>query len=251
MESRNIVKPLKLWHSVLLFMIPALFGIFAQYVLWPYLVQAGLSQENAYNSAYLLVFVGLLVAVFSALRLEALSLKWAPIKERLRLEPMTWKQWKWTLLFLFLYILLGYVLGSLAGMVYGYFQFWPPDADVPLTNIPFVLILLVFNIISEELWWRGYTLPSRATTWQVRLGGKWDPVVILPSVQMVGCPLLTLEAVDDSIHRAATRKHYPRFDHTLRVEWNRYLDHGPAIVDQIAQHSGRSAMTAASRCPRR
>jgi len=152
---------LKLWHSVLLFMIPALFGIFAQYVLWPYLVQAGLSQENAYNSAYLLVFVGLLVAVFSALRLEALPLKWAPIKERLRLEPMTWKQWKWTLLFLFLYILLGYVLGSLAGMVYGYFQFWPPDADVPLTNIPFVLILLVLNIISEELWWRGYILPRQ------------------------------------------------------------------------------------------
>ena len=161
MESRNIVKPLKLWHSVLLFMIPALFGIFAQYVLWPYLVQAGLSQENAYNSAYLLVFVGLLVAVFSALRLEALPLKWAPIKERLRLEPMTWKQWKWTLLFLFLYILLGYVLGSLAGMVYGYFQFWPPDADVPLTNIPAVLIVLVFNIIGEELWWRGYILPRQ------------------------------------------------------------------------------------------
>jgi membrane protease YdiL (CAAX protease family) len=161
MGSKNVVRPLKLWHSVLLFMIPALFGLFAQYVLWPYLVQAGLSQENAYNSALLLTFVGLLLAVLWALRVEALPLKWASVQERLRLEPMTGNAWKWTLLFLFLYLLLSYVLGSIAGTVYGYFGFWPPDADVPLTNIPFAVILLVLNIVSEELWWRGYILPRQ------------------------------------------------------------------------------------------
>jgi membrane protease YdiL (CAAX protease family) len=161
MESAKSVKPLKLWYSVLLFMIPALFGVGAHYVLAPYLVQTGVSQENAYNSALLLVFVGLLLAVLWALRREGWPLKWASMKERLRLEPMTGKAWRWTLLFLLLYLLLSYGLGNLAGMVYGYFQFWPPDADVPLTNIPFAVILLVLNVVSEELWWRGYILPRQ------------------------------------------------------------------------------------------
>ena len=161
LESKNVIKPLKLWQSVLLFTIPALFALVAQYILWPYLVRIGLSQENAYNSAHLLVFVGLLLAALTALRLEGGPLKWAPVKERLRLGAMTWKQWKWTLLFLFLYLLLSYLLSILALIVYEYFRFWPPDADVPLRNIPFALILLVFNIISEELWWRGYILPRQ------------------------------------------------------------------------------------------
>ena len=45
-----------------------------------------------------------------------------------------------------------------------------------------------------------------------------------------------VEAVDDSIHRAAIEKHYPRFDHTLGVKWNRYLDRGAPIVDEIAEY---------------
>jgi membrane protease YdiL (CAAX protease family) len=150
MERKNAIKPLKLWQSVLLFMLPALFALVAQYILWPYWVRIGLSQENAYNSAHLLVFVALLLATLTALRLE-----------RLRLEAMTWKQWKWTLLFLFLYLLLSYLLGILAQVIYECLRFWPPEADVPLTNIPYALILLVFNIISEELWWRGYILPRQ------------------------------------------------------------------------------------------
>ena len=161
MKSKNAIKPLKFWQSVLLFMIPALFALVAQYILWPYLVRIGLSAENAYNSAHFFVFVGLLLATLTALRLEGWPLKWAPVKERLRLGAMTWKQWKWTLLFLFLYLLLSYLLSILALIVYEYFRFWPPDADVPLTNIPFTLILLVFNVISEELWWRGYILPRQ------------------------------------------------------------------------------------------
>jgi membrane protease YdiL (CAAX protease family) len=161
METKTAIKPLRAWQSVILFMIPALFALFAQNTLWPYLVRAGLSLENAYNSAHLLVFIGLLFAVLTALRLEGREPKWTVLKERLRLRAMTRKQWKWTLLFLFAYILLGYLLGNLAVIVYEYYRFWPPDADVPLTNIPFALILLVFNIISEELWWRGYILPRQ------------------------------------------------------------------------------------------
>ena len=93
MKSKNAIKPLKFWQSVLLFMIPALFALIVQYILWPYLVRIGLSQENAYNSAHLLVFIGLLLATLTALRLERWPLEWAAVKERLRLGAMTWKQW--------------------------------------------------------------------------------------------------------------------------------------------------------------
>jgi hypothetical protein len=72
---------------------------------------------------------------------------------------------------------------------------------------------------------------SRATTWQVRLGGEWDTVVVLPLVQMVGYPLLAPEAVDDPLHRAAAEEHHPLLDHTLRVEWNGYPDHSAAARD--------------------
>ena len=78
MKSKNAIKPLKFWQSVLLFMIPALFALVAQYILWPYLVRIGLSAENAYNSAHFFVFVGLLLATLTALRLEGWPLKWAP-----------------------------------------------------------------------------------------------------------------------------------------------------------------------------
>jgi len=161
MDRIGIVRPMKWWQSFLFFMVPAMFAVMAQYMLWPYLVRIGLSEENAYNTAHLLVFIGLLLATVVALRLEGWPLRWSFVRERLRLGSIRSKEWKWTLLFLFLYVLLGYVLNILAQSVYQRFGFWPPDADVPLTNVAFLLILLVFNVVSEELWWRGYILPRQ------------------------------------------------------------------------------------------
>lgn len=161
MDRIGIVRPMKLWQSLLFFTIPAMFAVMAQYMLWPYFVRIGLSQENAYNTAHLLVFIGLLLATVVALRLEGWPLRWSVMRERLRLGPIRSNGWKWTLLFLFLYVLLGYVLNILAQLVYQRLGFWPPDADVPLTNVAFLLILLVFNVVSEELWWRGYILPRQ------------------------------------------------------------------------------------------
>jgi membrane protease YdiL (CAAX protease family) len=161
MGRRGTVGPMKLRQSILFFMVPAMFAVVAQYVLWPYFVRIGISDENAYNTACLLVFMGLLLATIVALRLEGWPLRWPVVRERLRLGPLTSNEWKWTLLFLFLYVLLGYVLNIVAQWVYQRVGFWPPDADVPLTNVPFLLIVLVFNVVSEELWWRGYILPRQ------------------------------------------------------------------------------------------
>jgi len=53
---------------------------------------------------------------------------------------------------------------------------------------------------------------------------------------MVGCPPFAPEAMDDSIHRAAIKKHNPRFDHTLCVEWDCYLDNGDPVVNKIGKY---------------
>jgi len=161
MSTQGSVRPLKLWQSILFFMGPGLYGIIAYYVLFPSLTQLGISQENAYNTAHLTVFILLFLLTIIALRIEGWPLSWETLKERLRFKRMDSTAWKWTLSFLLLYLMLGLVLNTLAQFVYEFFGFWPPDADIPLTNIPFLLIVFIANIISEELWWRGYILPRQ------------------------------------------------------------------------------------------
>ncbi len=161
MKQQGNVRPMRFWQSLLFFMIPGLYAVLAQYLIFPSIVRLGLSEENAYNTAHLTVFIGLFCATILALRVEGWPLRWTSIKERLRLKRMDSTAWKWTLSFLFLYLLLGLLLNNLAQFVYKEWDFWPPDVDVPLTNIPYLLILFIANIFSEELWWRGYILPRQ------------------------------------------------------------------------------------------
>jgi membrane protease YdiL (CAAX protease family) len=161
MKTQGAIRPMRLWQSLLFFLLPALYGVFAQYVISPSIVRLGISEENAYNAAHLMVFLGLFLATILALRAEGRPLRWASIKDRLRLERMDLTAWKWTLPFLVLYLVLGFLLNILAQFVYEQLGFWPPDADIPLTNIPYLLVLFIVNVFTEELWWRGYVLPRQ------------------------------------------------------------------------------------------
>lgn len=168
MNANGIVKPMKLWQSLLVFLLPGLYGVFAFYVLFPLLTQLGMAEEYAYGTQMLSVFLLLLMATIIALRREGWSLNWATLRERLRIRSMDVTAWKWTLAFLFLYLLSGFLLNMLGQYVFEKIGFWPPDADIALTNIPFMIIVLIINVISEEIWWRGYILPR-----QELQHGKW------------------------------------------------------------------------------
>jgi len=161
MGKQGVIRPMRFWQSLLFFLLPGLYAVFAQYVLFPAFVRGGISEENAYNTTHLTGFIGLFFLTILALRVDGWPLRWASIKERLRIKSMDSTAWKWTLPFLVLYLLLGYLLNILAQFVYEKLGFWPPDADIPLTNIPYLLIILIANIFSEELWWRGYILPRQ------------------------------------------------------------------------------------------
>ncbi|GAF89108.1 unnamed protein product, partial [marine sediment metagenome] len=106
MKKLGIVRPMRFWQSLLFFLVPGLYAVFAQYVIFPSIVRLGISEENAYNTAHLTVFIGLFFATIIALRVEGWPLRWASIKERLRIRRMDPTAWKWTLTFLVLYLLL-------------------------------------------------------------------------------------------------------------------------------------------------
>jgi membrane protease YdiL (CAAX protease family) len=164
MIKTGIIKPMKFGNSMLLFFIPGLYGVFAFYVLYPYLLRLGMPEEFAYGTQMLSVFLLLLIATVIGLRRDGWSLSWATARDRLRIKSMDSTTWKWTLIFLFLNLLLGYLLNLLGLFAFEKLDFLPPDANIPLTNIPFLVIVLFFNIIAEELWWRGYILPRQELT---------------------------------------------------------------------------------------
>ena len=161
MNKNGIVEPMKLWQSLLLFLIPGLYGVFAFFVLFPLLMQFGMPEEIAYGTQMLSVFLLLFIATIFGLRRDGWSLNWATVRDRLRIKRMDSTAWKWTLSFLFLSLLSGFLLNLVGLFVYEKLGFWPPDADILLTNIPFLIFVLVINIFAEELWWRGYILPRQ------------------------------------------------------------------------------------------
>ena len=160
-SANENIKPLKLWQSLVFFLGPGLYGLAARYYLFPGLVRAGFSLEMADNIFYLSVFFLLLILTWIGLRAESRPLNLRTLRERLRFQAMDWKTWKWTIGFLFIYLLLCLALNTLGQVIYDILNFVPPDADIPLTNIPVLIIVFLLNIVSEELWWRGYILPRQ------------------------------------------------------------------------------------------
>ena len=168
MNTNGVVKPMKLWQSLLFFLLPGLYGVFGFYVLLPMLVRWGMPEEYAYGTQMLSVFLLLILVAIIGLRSDGWSLNWATMRDRLRIKGMDATAWKWTLVFLFLSLLLAFLFNTLGQIVFDQIGFVPPDADIPLTNIPFMIVVLIFNIMSEEILWRGYILPR-----QELQHGKW------------------------------------------------------------------------------
>jgi hypothetical protein len=50
MLKTGIIKPMKLGHSMLLFLLPGVYVVFAFYVLFPYLLSLGMPEEFAYGT---------------------------------------------------------------------------------------------------------------------------------------------------------------------------------------------------------
>jgi len=157
------IKPMPFWQSLIFFGIPALVAAVGQYVLWPFFMGVGVSAEIAYHYQALVVFTFLLSAALVAYVIEGNPLVWSSFRRRFRLFGLDRRGWKWTFGGLLTGGLLSLVATVLAIQVYDILKFTPPDIfpSGPMMNLPLGAFVLFMNIMSEELWWRGYILPRQ------------------------------------------------------------------------------------------
>jgi hypothetical protein len=90
------IKPMPFWQSLIFFGIPALVAAVGQYVLWPFFMGVGLSEETAYHYQMLVGFAFLLSAALAAYVIEGNPLDWLSFRRRFRLFGLDRRGWVWT-----------------------------------------------------------------------------------------------------------------------------------------------------------
>jgi len=178
METSNKTRPMSFALALLFFGIPMLLFLTIQRVVCPFLDAAGVSPLVNFFvliTPHILFFFGALVAY----RMEGNSLNWSDLSQRFRLTRLSAKGWGWAIaaavgnigLYLLVYVAGRPVVEWLADLV--------PDPEVlnrilgdgtsfvgyPLSGNFWLLgvyfIYYFFNVIGEELWWRGYIFPRQ------------------------------------------------------------------------------------------
>jgi membrane protease YdiL (CAAX protease family) len=181
------LKPMGLGLSILYFGIPSLLFSASILGLLPWMIRQGHSQIFTFFVTFGLPLGAMLVAAFVWHRLEGRPFTWPSIRDRMRLQQPTARDWLWTLGLVLVTIFAGGLWGPVAALFSG-IQFYTPPAEfvAVMTGLRdgtfggmdmsgrwdiFALMavcLIVFNIFGEELWWRGIILPRQELVF-----GKW------------------------------------------------------------------------------
>ncbi|MBO0953214.1 CPBP family intramembrane glutamic endopeptidase [Fibrella forsythiae] len=190
------IKPLPFGRACLYFGASALWFRLCVYHLMPGLLRAGAAPFWAFISSYTLALTALIVATWLALRKEGYPINYATFRGRLRFAALTYRGWAWTLsLFVLGFCLTGLLLP--AAQVIARLPALAPPSFLPAVLNPLVaqsarmtqfmgeslagqwwllllyaLFLTVFNLLGEELWFRGYLFPRQqvvhgSSTWLV------------------------------------------------------------------------------------
>lgn len=203
--------------SGLFFGIPLLIGLLGLYVLLPALHRAGVPLLWNYTLSFAGMFPLLLIASLVAYQVEGHPLSWQGLQQRFRICSLSRSDWLWTA-----GLLVVYVGGQLLLMPTG--RWLAASLPLPLpeglphvldprvgrASIPTELLgvplrgnwsmalwhlaVLILNVVSEELWWRGYILPRQElahSKWTWLIHGLlwtifhaplwWNLVALLPS----------------------------------------------------------------------
>ena len=155
------LKPMDLIESLLLFGVPTAALAASMLWLWPTLTSAGMDRATAYAVSLTWVNIFLLVASIVGHALEGNLLTWSAYAQRMRLTRMTGRIWLWVILGTIFYLVLSLLVNIIAFPLFDLLKFTPPT--IPWTPLPawMNIIVLFFNIVGEELWWRGYILPRQ------------------------------------------------------------------------------------------
>jgi len=195
MSDEIELKPMPLWMALLCFGVPAVMGILGLYLAMPALARAGVSLFWNYILTVVGMFPLLLVAALVAYRLEGRALSWTDLKRRFRIRRLSRREWLWTVGLLIVFVGGQILLMPTTGWLASVLPLPLPDGlphaldpRVAKTSIPTEFLgvslhgnwrmalvylgILVFNILGEEFWWRGYVLPR-----QELVHGRWTWLV--------------------------------------------------------------------------
>ena len=163
------LKPMALMESVLLFGIPGAMLAASLWWMRPALTQAGIPDFISHTFSLTIVNVGLLVAAVVGFIREGNPLIWSAFAQRMRLAHMTGRIWLWaiggTLVFGGLALVIEpWAITFYTSIGYEIPIYTVPEATTVFGGIMSHIIVLFFNIVGEELWWRGYILPRQELT---------------------------------------------------------------------------------------
>jgi len=184
-QTNVVLKPMPLWQSALFFGIPTAVVALSAYVVTPFLCNRGFSPFMSFSIAMLVPLASLLVASLVAYRMEGNPPNWGAFKARFRLRRMTGRDWLWSIGALVV-MLTSYGLVMALTRVVIVRGILPLPGSIPAAIDPriqhssesvdalfggsasgdwslaaMVFVLLFFNVVGEELWWRGYVLPRQ------------------------------------------------------------------------------------------
>ncbi len=186
-------KPMPLWQALLYFGLPALLFRLCLYNGLPALVGLGLTPFGATVVAFTVPSAILFTLAFGFYKRDGYPLSWGAVATRFRLLPMGGKDWLWTVgALLVTFLSIGALTFTAQALIAAFPAMAPPDffppwlkpgatfgvalfADfigTPLRGnwgvAALFFVMLFFNIVGEEFWWRGYILPR-----QVQAHGRW------------------------------------------------------------------------------
>ena len=195
MNQSPMFKPMPLWMSVLILCMLVTVGTASLYLVLPAMDRAGVPMFWNFTLTVYGMFPLLLILALVGYRLEGRTLSIAGLGERFRIRRLDKREWLWTLGLLVVYVGGNLLLMPTAGWLAQVLplplpESLPPAIDprVAQSTIPIeflglplrgnwgiglvYLLVLLLNIASEELWWRGYVLPR-----QELVHGKWTWLV--------------------------------------------------------------------------
>jgi membrane protease YdiL (CAAX protease family) len=194
--NSSSLKPLELWKSLLLVLIPAVTAYAALHFVVPLWLEGSGQPFFTGYMVWWMTWMGLVFIVsLVAYKLEGNPLTWQAFASRYRLRKLTRLDWLWVIGLLVVHGLAILALG-LAGKwlasipILAMPDSFPPElrpgGTAELVPGEFMGMALqgkwwivalyflgwVFNIFGEEFWWRGYLLPRQELT-----HGKWTWIV--------------------------------------------------------------------------
>lgn len=196
-----LLKPIGLIYSTALFVIPGLLTAVLYTFGFDYVQTFGFSPSNAFMLMAVASFLMLFIQFAVLYTAEGNTWSLSALALRLRFRRMSGWQWFWT--FIVFLVVTGSYLGVFAsGIVQaiaehfelpGWYSAVPLEVEGAYWLIGARLGLLVLNVMSEEMLWRGFILPRQEVThgrWAAPIHGvqwtlyhimkPWELLMLLP-----------------------------------------------------------------------